>query len=163
MLGKHFLRKEKKYLFTFNILLNKNSSNVLHTWEFALKGTPHKVELWDSRLSGKKKLAVDDEVIVQKNNSIAVFNYSFQLDSYYFNLVQLSDSEYDLKINDIFFKDIMIAEESGELKINTKNINKSKEEYDDEDESNELNNQSKKHNDYINNYDKNDNDNDLID
>ena len=32
-------------------------------------------------LSGKKKLAVDDEVIVQKNNSIAVFNYSFQLDS----------------------------------------------------------------------------------
>ena len=59
---------------------------------------------------------MDDEVIVENNNSIAVFNYSFQLDSYYFNLVQKSDSIYDLKINDNFFHDIMEAENSGKLK-----------------------------------------------
>ena len=61
-------------------------------------------------------MAVDDEVIVENNNSIAVFNYSFKLDSYYFNLVQINDSKYDLKINDNFFHDIMEAENSGELK-----------------------------------------------
>ena len=59
---------------------------------------------------------MDDEVIVENNNSIAVFNYSFRLDSYYFNLVQKSDSIYDLKINDNFFHDIMEAENSGKLK-----------------------------------------------
>ena len=81
-----------------------------------MKGKEHKVKLYDSRLSGKKKLEVDNEVIVENNNSIAIFNYSFQLDSYYFNLVQLNDSEFDLKINSFFFKDIMECEESGKLK-----------------------------------------------
>ena len=115
--------------------------------------------LWDSRLSGKKKLQVDDDVIVENNNSVAIFNYSFQLDSYYFNLVQLSDSEYDLKINDIFFKEIMKAEKSGELKKIKKNINEEKEKDDEEEETDELNNQPKKIYNY-NNYKKNDNDND---
>jgi len=71
--------------------------------------------LWDSKLSGKKKLAVNDEVIVQNNNSIAIFNYSFKIEPYYFNLVQLSDTEFDLKINDIFYKEIMKEEEEGNL------------------------------------------------
>ena len=139
----------------------------MHTWEFKLKGVEHKVQLWDSRLSGKKKLAVDEDVIVENNNSIAVFNYSFQLDSYYFNLVQLSDSEYDLKINDIFFKEIMIAEESGELKKNKKNIKKEEEDDDEEEETDKFNNNSKNinnyNNNYENNYNDNDNANDLID
>ena len=101
-------------------IYNKNRSKVLHEWKFILKGTYHEVKLWDSRLSGKKKLAVDDEVIVENNNSIAVFNYSFRLDSYYFNLVQIDDSKYDLKINDNWFHDIMKAEKSGDLKKNIK-------------------------------------------
>ena len=67
-------------------------------------------------MSGKKKLAVNDKVIVEKNESIAIFNYSFKLNGYYINLVQLSDSVFDLKINNFFFKDLMAYEESGELK-----------------------------------------------
>jgi hypothetical protein len=92
----------------------------LHTWNFKLKGTHHKIELWDSRLSGKKKLAHNDKVIVENNNSVAVFNYSFQLDGYYFNLVQTGSTEYDLKINGIFFKEIMVAEKSGDFKPSKK-------------------------------------------
>lgn len=87
----------------------------MHTWEFQLKGNYHKIEFWDSRLSGKKKLAVDGKVIVENNNSIAVFNYSFQLDSYYFNLVQVSDTKYDIKINSFFFDELKKAEISGQL------------------------------------------------
>ena len=67
-------------------------------------------------MSGKKKLAVNDKVIVEKNESVAIFNYSFKLNGYFFNLVQISDSNFDLKINDFFFKDIMAYEESGELR-----------------------------------------------
>ena len=92
----------------------------MHTWNFKLKGTHHKIELWDSRLSGKKKLAHNDKVIVENNNSVAVFNYSFQLDGYYFNLVQTGSTEYDLKINGIFFKEIMDAEKSGDFKPSKK-------------------------------------------
>ena len=92
----------------------------MHTWNFKLKGTHHKIELWDSRLSGKKKLAHNDKVIVENNNSVAVFNYSFQLDGYYFNLVQTGSTEYDLKINGIFFKEIMVAEKSGDFKPSKK-------------------------------------------
>ena len=61
-------------------------------------------------------MAVNGEVIVEKNESVAIFNYSFKLNGYYINLVQLSDSVFDLKINDFFFKDLMAYEESGELK-----------------------------------------------
>ena len=67
-------------------------------------------------MSGKKKLAVNDKIIVEKNESCAIFNYSFKLNGYYFNLVQISDSNYDLKINNFFFKDLMAYEESGELR-----------------------------------------------
>ena len=88
----------------------------MHTWDFILKGSHNKIELWDSRLSGKKKLAHNGNVIVENNNSIAVFNYSFQLDSYYFNLVQINSTDYDLKINGHFFKEIMADEKAGKFK-----------------------------------------------
>lgn len=59
---------------------------------------------------------MNGEVIVENNNSCAIFNYSFQLDSYFFNLVQLNDIDYDIKINNNFFHDIVKYEISGELK-----------------------------------------------
>ena len=95
---------------------NKYSSKVLHTWEFDLKNIHHKVEFWDSKMSGKKKVAVDDEVIVESNPNCAIFNYSFKLDSYYINLIQLTDDKYDLKINNNLYSDIMEYELSGRLK-----------------------------------------------
>ena len=88
----------------------------MYTWEFLLKKHYYKVEFWDSKLSGKKKLAINSNVITEIENNCAIFNYSFQLDSYFFNLVQLTDTEYDLKINNIFFKEIINYEISGELK-----------------------------------------------
>ena len=76
----------------------------------------HKVEFWDSKLSGKKKIAIDNEVLTESNENCAIFNYSFKIDSYYFNLVQLTDVNYDLKINNQFFSDILEYELSGRLK-----------------------------------------------
>ncbi len=151
-----FLRK--KYKFFYKFYLN-NSSKVLFTWEFVLKGTYHKIELWDSRLSGKKKLAVDDEVIAENKNSVAVFNYSFQLDSHYFNLVQINDSKYDIKINDILFSDLKEAELSGNIKKPQKK-EKDSYNYEDNDKSNK-NKDSRNNNDIS--YNNNDEDKGLID
>ena len=67
-------------------------------------------------------MAVNDEVIADFQNSCAIFNYSFQLDSYYFNVVQLTDTEYDIKINNNFFRDIIQYEISGDLKKSKNNL-----------------------------------------
>ena len=82
-------------------------------------------------------MAVDDEVIVDYKTSCAIFNYSFKLDGYYFNVVQIADGKFDLKINSFFFKELKEAEEQGEL--NNKG-DKTNEENLDEDENEEENN-----------------------
>ena len=82
-------------------------------------------------------MAVDDEVIVDYKTSCAIFNYSFKLDGYYFNIVQIADGKFDLKINSFFFKELKEAEEQGEL--NNKG-DKTNEENLDEDENEEENN-----------------------
>ena len=145
-----------------NIKYNNYSTKVLHTWEFTLKNTYEKVELWDSIISGKKKLAVNDKVIVEKNEGCAIFNYSFKLNGYYINLVQLSDGVFDLKINDFFFKDLMEYEESGQLKkdMEKREKNKDLKEEDNIDINAEYNPKSRKDR---NNMNKNNKKNDLID
>ena len=121
--------------------IKQYSSKVLYTWSFKLKGEEHKVELWDSKLSGKKKLAVDGDVIVDYKTSCAIFNYSFKLDGYYFNVVQIADGKFDIKINSFFFKELIEAEEQGIL--NTQ-VNKNNVENTDEDEQNNNNDEDNK-------------------
>ena len=90
-------------------------------------------------MSGKKKLAVDEEVIVDYKTSCAIFNYSFKLDGYYFNIVQIADGKFELKINSFTFTELKEAEEQGLL---NKNENKAEEENLDEngDDNNNINN-----------------------
>ena len=103
--------------------------------------------MWDSKLSGKKKLAVDEEVIVDYKTSCAIFNYSFKLDGYYFNVVQIQDGKFELKINSFTFTELKEAEEQGLL---NKNDNKAEEEnldqYDDDNDNNINNNNNYKYN-----------------
>ena len=90
-------------------------------------------------MSGKKKLAVDEEVIVDYKTSCAIFNYSFKYDGYYFNIVQIADGKFELKINSFTFTELKEAEEQGLL---NKNENKAEEENLDEngDDDNNINN-----------------------
>ena len=103
--------------------------------------------MWDSKLSGKKKLAVDEEVIVDYKTSCAIFNYSFKLDGYYFNVVQIQDGKFELKINSFTFTELKEADEQGLL---NKNDNKAEEEnldeYDDDNDNNINNNSNYKYN-----------------
>ena len=99
------------------------------------------MKLWDSKLSGKKKLVVDEDVIVDYKTSCAIFNYSFKLDGYYFNVVQIQDGKFELKINSFTFTELKEAEEQGLL---NKNDNRAEEENLDENDDENDNN--------INNY-----------
>ena len=86
----------------------------------------HKVQLSHSKLSGKKKLIVDDEVIIE-NKTKKLFNNSFQIESYEFNLVQKGDSKYDIIINEESFDYIMEKAEDSKIsykpKYNLKELN----------------------------------------
>ena len=115
-------------------------------------------------MSGKKKLAVDEEVIVDYKTSCAIFNYSFKLDGYYFNIVQIADGKFELKINSFTFTELKEAEEQGLL---NKNENKAEEENLDEngDDDNNINNNNYNYNNekkkysYNNNNENEDDDN----
>ena len=97
-------------------------------------------------MSGKKKLAVDDEVIVDYKTSCAVFNYSFKLDGYYFNLVQIGDGKFDITINSFFFKELKEAEEQGLLnKKDNKTNEVNLDENDDDNNNYQYNAKNKKY------------------
>ena len=83
-----------------------------YIWEFELRGIFHKIEFYESKISGKKKLSIDGEAINENPNSEAISTYSFQLDSYNFNIVKLKGGKYDIKVNDIFFNNIIESEKS---------------------------------------------------
>ena len=82
-------------------------------------------------------MAVDDEVIVDYKTSCAIFNYSFKLDGYYFNVVQIEDSKFDIKINSFFFKELKEADEHGILNKEPKEDNLDNEENLNEDNNND--------------------------
>ncbi len=41
-----------------------SSSKVKYTWEFTYEGEGHKIELFDSKMSRKKKIIADEKVIL---------------------------------------------------------------------------------------------------
>ena len=95
----------------------------------------------------EKKLEADGEVIVDYKTSCAIFNYSFKISNYYFNLVQIGDGKFDLKINSFFFKDLKEAEEQGLLKHYENNNN----DYNNNDYNNNEDNDDYYNKDKINN------------
>ena len=97
------------------------SSKILYAWNFILEGKEHKIEYWDSRLSGKKKLAIDGK-ITKFEKDLENFNYHFRLSGYNFHIIQKEDSKPQLKINDRNFNDILADERTGKW-------SKEKEEY----------------------------------
>jgi len=86
----------------------------LHTWTFILERKSHKIEFWDSKISGKKKLALDDNVLKNAKDTDN-FYYMFKLEGYNFSIMQKSDDKYEIRINDRLFTELMRQERSGQL------------------------------------------------
>ena len=78
-----------------------------------MEGKPHKIEFWDSRISGKKKLCLDDnQIMFTKDKDF--FYSQFKIGEYTFNLNHY-DTNTELLINSKNFKDLMKEERSGIL------------------------------------------------
>ena len=109
-----------------NKLFNIFSSKILYIWEFVLKNNRnHKVEYWDSRLSGKKKLAVDGKVLTLLKDSDN-FYFNFKIDEYIFIVMQAEDEKPRLTINNRDFNDLIEDERTGKLQREKENYNKTK-------------------------------------
>ena len=79
------------------------STKLYYLWEFFLADKPHKVELFHSIVSGKKKLCLDAQVLTEHKSYSADFNYSFKLEKNYFNVTQIDSDTFNLKIDNKLF------------------------------------------------------------
>ena len=86
----------------------------MHSWIFKLKSKPHRVNFWDSRISGKKKLGLDENILDFKEEC-EHYKYSFKIEEYNFTLKQISDEKFKLEINSKDFMDLMKEERAGEF------------------------------------------------
>ena len=109
-------------------------------------------------------------MIIDYKTSCAIFNYSFKLDGYYFNVVQIEDGKFDLKINSFFFKELKEAEEQGLLnsnnegnKINEENLDVDNDENEDNEEYNINNGYKYKNSNNQNNYNESNNEEEEVD
>ena len=109
-------------------------------------------------------------MIIDYKTSCAIFNYSFKLDGYYFNVVQIEDGKFDLKINSFFFKELKEAEEQGLLnsnnegnKINEENLDEDNDENEDNEEYNINNGYKYKNSNNQNNYNESNNEEEEVD
>ncbi len=72
-------------------------------------------------MSGKKKLCVDAQMITEDKSFKNDFTYSFKIEKNYFNVVQLNNDKFDMRIDNRSF-DILVQEErSGKLRSDGEN------------------------------------------
>lgn len=79
------------------------SSKVYFSWELLINGKHHKIELYNSKVSGKKKLSLDAQLLTEHKSYLSDFNYSFKIEKHYFNLIQTDNENFDLRIDNKSF------------------------------------------------------------
>ena len=85
----------------------------------------HKVEYWDSRLSGKKKLAVDGKVLIL-TKEMDNFIYNFKIGEYNCLVMQNEDEKPRFTLNNRDFNDILKDERTGKLGKDRQKYSKNK-------------------------------------
>ena len=81
-------------------------------WQFILNGLSHVIEFWDSKMSGKKKIAVDSRVIYFKQfDGDITFGLTFTIGYNTFNLKQYSENVYHMFVDGYSFKELQNQEQ----------------------------------------------------
>ena len=93
---------------------------MLIIWSFALKEKQHKFELFNSKLSGKKKLLFDAKQISKEKKSSPDYKYTYRFEGISFTIKQQSTEIFDLLINNISFDNLMQEERRGGLRSKRK-------------------------------------------
>ena len=121
----------------------KNCSKIYHCWEFFLSGQHYKLDLWDSKISGKKvilnsKLLMHTQDLYSNN-----FLFKFFIGNIKFNIVQLGEDTYEMKIEGKKFKDLKLEEKEKKKLKKIKNIEDKNKSHQDEYNNKDINNNEK--------------------
>jgi len=87
------------------------STKQYHQWEFSLNGTYHKIELFHSFITGRKKLVVDGDYILKDDSYFSDFKFEFEIEDIIVEIRQKKLNVYKLYICGKSF-DIMKQEEA---------------------------------------------------
>ena len=74
-----------------------------------------RVDFWDSKISGKKKLAVDSNILALDESGSSHFECIFKINNHTFKLSQKSEDKFSLSIDHYKFKSLMSEEAKGNL------------------------------------------------
>ena len=112
-----------------NIGLNIHMSKRQFIWKFDLNGIPQEIKLLDSRLSNKKRLYKNDNMILN-TKSKKNFSHEFEIDGHTCLIIQYAD-KFELRIDNQSFthiynwqKNKQMFEEKNPVVISKKCINK---------------------------------------
>ena len=90
---------------------SKLSSKILHTWKFSIDKNEHKIELINNKFNERKKIIVDDNLPVIKQEQL--LSYKFSLNIYKCELYSIDEDKFDVKINGKSFQKLMEKENKG--------------------------------------------------
>jgi hypothetical protein len=82
-----------------------------YTWEFTIDGIRHSVELFDSKMSGKKRILLDRSMIKEVYDPMFVLNHSFNIGQHSLALIQLGE-KYEIRLNNQSFGYLMDLEKN---------------------------------------------------
>ena len=71
--------------------------------------------MFHSTLSGKKKICLDNNVLSYDKSDSTYYSYKFSLDGHKFEITQIDEDRYDLKIDGLSYKSLMSDERNGRL------------------------------------------------
>jgi hypothetical protein len=75
--------------------------------------------MYHSKLSRKKKLCLDAQVLTEAQSIKSDFQYSFKIDKHYFNVIQ-SDDNFELRIDNRSFNTLLAEEKNAKHKVPAK-------------------------------------------
>jgi hypothetical protein len=87
-------------------------SKIRYVWKIEIKGEPHTVEIYTSKISYKKKVLLDGAIIYQGKQRYNSFNFQFKIGK---NECQICPDQgfFELKINGLLFKQLYTAKSAG--------------------------------------------------
>ena len=74
-----------------------------------MKGNHHKIEAFQSKISGKKRILLDGKLLTKKTELLAMFHYSFySIHNTYFQIKQeYKTDNFELIIDNVKFSDLL--------------------------------------------------------
>jgi len=66
--------------------------------------------MFHSKLSGKKKLVLDAQILTESKSYTNDFTFSFKIDKTYFNIIQSNSDKFDMRIDNRAFEAIQAEE-----------------------------------------------------